>query len=139
MGARNAPRSLGAALRDAGLDDAAPDPRETENDAFETSPLDQRTASTAPLLTDYRSPSLALFTKPEAASPVAITPLQHESVVSPPPWLRAARRGRRRKRLLNTVGWVTTLVVTGTIIGIAGHFLAVSPTAIVTSMQQARQ
>lgn len=63
---------------------------------------------------------------------------QASSVVSPPPWLRAARRGRRQARLLNTFGWLMTLVVAGSIIGIAGRYLVVPPSGL-EHMQSARQ
>lgn len=146
---RKAPRSLGAALRDAGLDEAAPDPREDLDDgvvidavkdirSFDVPRTDEPASTDLDPLTDCRSPSLALFASSEPASPVAIAPLHHESVVSPPPWLRAARRGRTHKRLTNTFGWVMTLAISGAIVGIAGHYLAVSPTTIVSNMQ-ARQ
>lgn len=142
------PRSLGAALRDAGLSDAAPDPREDDDD--EGLAPRHRSASSSrsiPDISQYRSPRLAVFAEAEHAAHDAavpevvaavVMPVQHESVVSPPPWLRAARRGRRRERLSNTFGWVMTIVVAGSIIGIAGHYLAVPPLGIATTMQ-ARQ
>lgn len=58
-----------------------------------------------------------------AASRVAPT----TGVVSPPPWVRAARRGRRQARVLNAAGWLVTIMVAGSIITVAGRYLAVSP------------
>jgi hypothetical protein len=136
---RSAPRSLGAALRDAGLSDAAPDPRKSGDDASETVSLRAPASRLSSAIAASRSPSLAVFDEPEAApSPATVKPASQPSVVSPPPWLRAARRGRRHARMLNTFGWVMTLVVAGSIIGLAGRFLAVSPVGIATTMQ-ARQ
>lgn len=48
-------------------------------------------------------------------------------VVSPPPWLRAARRGRWRARTANAVGWLVTIMVAGSIMTLAGRYLAVPP------------
>lgn len=58
-------------------------------------------------------------------------------VVSPPPWVRAAQRGRRHTRLMNTLGWVMTLIVAGTFIGVASRYLAVQPIGL--ENVQARQ
>lgn len=146
--ARSAPRSLGAALRDAGLADAAPDPREDEDETGESRHGSASSHHAASPLADYRSPRLAVFAEPESdaaevvtpavVAPVVVAPLQHESVVSPPPWLRAARRGRWQARMTNTFGWVMTLVVAGSIIGLAGHYLAVPPLDVAATLQ-ARQ
>ncbi|WP_439543171.1 hypothetical protein [Hyphomicrobium sp.] len=71
------------------------------------------------------SPTLEMFKelnrKPARGEPPA------QGVVSPPPWMRAARRGRRRARMMNTFGWAMTLVVAGAIIGVTGRYLAVAP------------
>ena len=49
--------------------------------------------------------------------------------------LRAARRGRWHARMINTFGWVMTLVIAGSIIGLAGHYLGLSPASIQTTLQ----
>lgn len=143
--ARSAPRSLGAALREAGLPDAAPDPHPDLQDDLDDAPTaiashshGASSARDTSIITESRSPRLAVFAEPEAALPV-VTPLHHENgVVSPPPWLRAARRGRWRARMLNAFGWAMTLVVAGSIIGVAGRYLALPPPALETVLQ-ARQ
>jgi len=141
--ARSGSRSLGAALRDAGLPDAAPDAQPDRRGDLDETPVAVRSHGTPPthdatVLAESRSPRLAFFAEPEIALPV-VRPLHHEAgVVSPPPWLRAARRGRWRARMLNTFGWVMTLVVAGSIIGVAGRYLALSPPAL-ESMLHARQ
>lgn len=154
--ALSAPRSLGAALRDAGFADAAPDrqpvasrysaildlhDRDLHDDA-DDEPVAARSAATpsaASIIAASRSPRLAVFAGPDEIPPPIVTPLHHEAgVVSPPPWLRAARRGRWRTRLLNTFGWVMTLVVAGSIIGVAGHYLGVAPPGLEATLQ-ARQ
>jgi hypothetical protein len=137
---RSAPRSLGAALREAGLGEAAPEPRVAED--FETSPIRSYGARLSSAIAATRSPPLAVFEEQEdVAEPVAhvVTPTAStQGVVSPPPWLRAARRGRWRARLTNTFGWVMTLIIAGSIIGLAGHYLGLSPALMQTTMQ-ARQ
>lgn len=50
-----------------------------------------------------------------------------EGVVSPPPWVRAARRGRWRARASNAAGWLVTILVVGSIITLASRYLAVPP------------
>ncbi len=144
-------RSLKAALMEAGLSDRAPDEtlplrrsspaerrevkaptgRETEPRA-EAASVDEPRAEEAPrsASSETASPSLALFKDLiERSGPSAPA---HSGVVSPPPWLRAAKRGRRRTQLMNTFGWVMTLVVAGTIIGVAGRYLAVPPLGLET-------
>ena len=138
--ARPAPRSLKAALSEAGLGDTA-DARDTPDgntgEAGETPPRRAPAIETAPLpVMAPRSPRLAYFAEQATPHTVA-TPTQ--GVVSPPPWLRAARRGRRHARMLNTFGWLTTLIVAGSIIGLAGRYLAVPPLGIATTLHQARQ
>lgn len=137
---RKARRSLGAALRDAGLGDAAPEP----HDANDATVLLSRSASA---IAASRSPRLAVFAEPDEPEPATgkTAPPQQSSVthassgvVSPPPWLRAARRGRRHARMLNTFGWAMTLAIAGSIIGLAGRYLAVPPPGVQTTMQ-ARQ
>ncbi|MGE0023027.1 MAG: hypothetical protein AB7S70_05270 [Hyphomicrobium sp.] len=135
-------RSLGAALREAGLGDAAPEPR--AEDRTRTSIA----AQLASALSATRTPRLGVFDgdgdeeqQHEAAEarPVRPAATAHtSSVVSPPPWLRAARRGRWQARVANTFGWVMALAVAGTIIGLASHVLGVAPIGVETSMQ-ARQ
>ena len=149
-------RSLKAALMEAGLSDRAPDEtlplrrssrperrevkaptgREAEPRADASSVDEPRatppTAEEAPrpASSETASPSLALFKDLiERSGPSAPA---HSGVVSPPPWLRAAKRGRRRTQLMNTFGWVMTLVVAGTIIGVAGRYLAVPPLGLET-------
>lgn len=151
--ARGAPRSLGAALREAGLGDAAPDPRGADA-------VTRRLSNGAPALKasssipESRSPRLAVFDdgdddEPQPATvktappqsivtPAPSVVTQASSVVSPPPWLRAARRGRWHARMLNTFGWVMTIAIAGSIIGLAGRYLAVPPLGMQTTMQ-ARQ
>lgn len=58
-------------------------------------------------------------------------------VVSPPPWVRAARRGRWHTRFMNAFGWLVTIMVVGSIISIAARYLAVPPG--VESVYTARQ
>lgn len=76
---------------------------------------------------------------PDAAQPSAVVeevpPLLSASsrqdaahgVVSPPPWLRAARRGRWRARTANAMGWLVTIMVAGSIMTLASRYLAVPP------------
>ena len=114
-------RSLKAALFEAGLGEPPPaaraaTPRKT------AAGLAHLIESQEADLHEARSPHVALFDEP---APPSRTEQPH-SVVSPPPWLRAARRGRRQARLLNALGWMMTLAVAGTIIGLAGHFLGLS-------------
>lgn len=79
------------------------------------------------------SQGLSLFRDLLSKRPLA-EQQSHSGVVSPPPWVRAAKRGRRRARLTNTFGWVMTLAVVAGIIGVAGHYLAVPPLGL-SSMQ----
>lgn len=136
---RNAPRSLGAALREAGLGEAAPLTREAE--AIETRPGRSYGAELSSAIAAVRAPPLALFGTEDEPGPIAQvtrpTPTT-QGVVSPPPWLRAARRGRWHARMMNTFGWMMTLVIAGSIIGLAGHYLGISPALLQTTMQ-ARQ
>lgn len=136
-GGRSAPaagarsRSLKDALSAAGLDEA--ERIETERPANRL--VDVLPASPNPLMT----PRLAFFEEADEALPRVLSTSRTASsgVVSPAPWQRAASRGRRRTLLHNTFGWVMTLVVAGTIIGLAGRYLAVPPH--LQTMQQARQ
>lgn len=136
---RSAPRSLGTALREAGLGEAAPSPRDlTENIAPQ---IRSYGAELSSAIAASRSPPLAVFEtedEPAPAAPVVRTAPTTQGVVSPPPWLRAARRGRWHARLMNTFGWVMTLAIAGSIIGLAGHYLGISPALVQTTMQ-ARQ
>lgn len=123
-------RSLSSALREAGLGDAAPEP--TRDKARENV---RKSATSA--VTSSRSPRLAYFTETE---PHPVTPpagTTHQGVVSPPPWMRAARRGKLERRLMNTFGWTVTLIVAGTIIGLTAHYLAIPMPAL--EFVQARQ
>jgi hypothetical protein len=146
-------RSLGAALRDAGLTDAAPPARETprgksvshkrSSDTTVLIPRRETDGAVPSAVTSARSPSLSLFAEqadeePEPTVVTAPTTLGNTptpSVVSPPPWLRAARRGRRRARMQNTFGWLMTVAVAGSIIGLASHYLLVPPIGVQTTMQ----
>jgi hypothetical protein len=83
-------------------------------------------------LHEARSPRLAYFaTEQPLVTPPAphgmVTPPVPQGVVSPPPWLRAARRSRWQARMMNTFGWVMTIMIAGSIIGVAGRYLAVPP------------
>lgn len=154
---RGAGRSLKDALSEAGLSDAG------SSQAGMGDGADQKTSRRDPasprgarigvartavdaaseLRTLLVTPRLSAFVEetppvvdPDVAA-VRSTPAT-SSVVSPPPWLRAARRGRREARLLNTFGWLMTIVVAGSIIGIAGRYLAVPPSGL-EHMQSARQ
>lgn len=157
-GARPGARSLKAALSEAGLGDGAPELRRRDVTAASefrprsiASSVDRTPAAVdrapivdrAPAPVDpvasratLAAPSLAFFT--EAAQAATKPAVQQTGVVSPPPWVRAARRGRWRARMLNTFGWAMTLVVAGSIIGVAGRYLAVPPLGL-ESVQQARQ
>lgn len=137
---RSAARSLGAALREAGLGEAAPLAREAET--VETPPVRSYGAELSSAIAAVRPPPLAVFETDDAPGPAAqvirrTTPTT-QGVVSPPPWLRAARRGRWQSRMMNTFGWVMTLAIAGSIIGLAGHYLGISPALLQTTMQ-ARQ
>lgn len=151
-------RSLKAALMEAGLSDRTPDEtlplrRRSPTERHEAKPQssreeEPRTETAAarepraerprtedaprPAVSEATSSSLALFKDLIEKSGPSVP--AHGGVVSPPPWLRAAKRGRRRTQLMNTFGWVMTLVVAGTIIGVAGRYLAVPPLGL-ESMQ----
>lgn len=134
-----AKRSLKAALSDAGLGDPpakGPDRREPIERVPPTS-----APVTAPPFWDSVRPPLASPRVAHVVDQVKITAVSQQSsqgVVSPPPWLREARRGRIHAFLLNTFGWTMALVVAGSIIGVAGRYLAVTPPGVDT-MQTARQ
>ncbi len=139
--ARGGPRSLGAALREAGLGDAAPDARAPSE--TETQPIRSYSARLSSAIAASRSPHVAVFGEPDeqgepSATPIVKPAATTQGVVSPPPWLRAARRGRWHARMMNTFGWVMTLVIAGSIIGLAGHYLGLSP-ALVRTTLEARQ
>ncbi|WP_334150519.1 hypothetical protein [Hyphomicrobium sp.] len=154
--ARAAPRSLGAALREAGLGEAAPERRRRRADVGHTDvgsvdvgrgvgtpPGHADSAELSSAIAASRSPRLAVFCdRQEPAEPVPHVILTSapatEGVVSPPPWLRAARRGRWRTRLLNAFGWVLTLVMVGSIVGLAGHVLGLSPAFVQATLDAHR-
>lgn len=126
------PRSLGAALRQAGFAEAAPEPRPVKRPGSDIVAVDRDGSGAgdaeirdlAPLISGRSRWRLFLA---QPADDSVVSPLhQDDGVVSPPPWLRAARRGRRT-RLLRACAWMTTLVIAGSIIGIAGRYLAVVP------------
>ncbi|AHB49866.1 hypothetical protein W911_02785 [Hyphomicrobium nitrativorans NL23] len=64
--------------------------------------------------------------QPLVSSPSRVETVQ-SGVVSPPPWVRAARRGRWHARFMNAFGWLVTIMVVGSIISVAGRYLAVPP------------
>lgn len=74
--------------------------------------------------------------QPLVSSPSRVEMVQ-AGVVSPPPWVRAARRGRWHARFMNAFGWLVTIMVVGSIISVAGRYLAVPPG--VESIYTARQ
>lgn len=139
-------RSLKAALFEAGLGERPPAapaathggaPVATRGPAARTrrapAPVAPKPEADSPLVppvfsSAVSSPTLEMFKelnrKPARGEPPA------QGVVSPPPWMRAARRGRRRARMMNTFGWVMTLVVAGAIIGVTGRYLTVPPGAL---------
>lgn len=145
---RAVPRSLKDALSEAGLGDAPAASREAvrrrepaaaairsalrrggeqDSSAREDPPLPAQPAA-KPLVLVEEVPSLiSSASRPEAA----------HGVVSPPPWLRAARRGRWQARFMNAFGWLVTIMVVGSIISVAGRYLAVAP--ISESIYTARQ
>lgn len=136
--ARPARRSLGAALREAGLSDAAPDPRE-DGGAFSAAPIETAQSAAASALAASRSPRLGVFSEQLEQLPrVVANASPRQSVVSPPPWLRAARRGRWHARMINTFGWAMTIMIAGSIIGLAAHVLGIPPPGDIAVMQ-ARQ
>ena len=109
------PRSLRTALFEAGLGEYPQDPpgvarRRVVEEELEAA---ARAAAREPLA----MPRIAQK-DPSVAS---------QGVVSPPPWLREARRGRRRSQVHHAFGWLMTLVVAGSSIGLAGHYLIGGP------------
>lgn len=140
-----APSGMSAASRElaARMRAAAPEPRKSrptnprtsdpqsrepsagEHEAWEHEPDDHdladRERSGGAIVSGPSHASLALF-KDLNRKPALVEP---QGVVSPPPWMRAARRGRRHARMMNTFGWVMTLVVAGAIVGVTGRYLAV--------------
>lgn len=136
VSARTHVRSLKDALSEAGLGEAD----RIERGDSASLLADALSAPPTPLVT----PRIALFEDqqetetPRRVAPEPVTARPASSVVSPAPWQRAATRGRRRALLLNTFGWVMTLVVAGSIIGVAGRYLVVSPVGL-QPYQAARQ
>jgi hypothetical protein len=136
--ARLGSRSLKDALSAAGLGDAGPGEGPVERETSKSS-------STNAFAETLMTPRISFFDEPVAdrqEEPAqrrlpASAPHVASSVVSPPPWQRAATRGRRRALLVNTFAWAMTLMVAGTIIGVAGRYLAVAPN--LPNMQAARQ
>lgn len=135
--ARAGSRSLKDALSEAGLDEAASIGRESPESRSSKVFSAALSEVHAPLMT----PHIAFFDEVEDV-PTRVLPSSGlrpaSSVVSPPPWQRAAIRGRRRALLRSTFGWAMTLVVAGSIIGVAGRYLAVSPPGL-QNIQAARQ
>lgn len=148
--ARPPRRSLKAALSEAGLGETAPGVR-AEPRAVRSPERPAPVAPSAPIAAFAKieppagpevrtpppplvSPGLSYFMQP-TATPARARPVATRSVVSPPPWLRAARRGRWHALVLNAFGWLITLAVAGSIIGIAGRHLAVAPAGFETVVQ----
>jgi hypothetical protein len=138
--ARAGNRSLKAALSEAGFGERPPDapPSGMSAATRELAARMQRAPAPGALKpgeqgshplfgSNVSSPRLALF-KDLNRKPARTEPPQ--GVVSPPPWMRAAHRGRRHARLVNTFGWVMTLAVAGAIIGVTGRYLAIPPSAL---------
>lgn len=137
-------RSLKDALSDAGLGEWSPEARDAparrSSRVSASSSLRAAVASAAPPepRAPLTTPRLAVFEDAEEAPVRAVVhAAPPPSVVSPPPWVRAARRGRWHTVMLNTFGWVMTLVVAGSILGVAGRYLAVPPH--LENIQAARQ
>lgn len=156
---RSASRSLKDALSEAGLGEAQP--RVTLREALRRKDVSGagarsslRTVEDEPPVKARRVP--APVQDDDAPSPVPahhplavveeVPPLLSQAsrtaeaahgVVSPPPWLRAARRGRWHARALNAAGWFVTIMVVGSIITVAGRYLAVP--AGMESIYTARQ
>lgn len=145
---RAAPRSLKDALSEAGLGEA---PRVTLREALRR--REPRAAAARPSLrvvedqepVAVREDAASQKPAPQFAIVEEVAPLLSSSsrvetahgVVSPPPWLRAARRGRWHARALNAAGWFVTIMVAGSILTVAGRYLAV-PTGM-ESIYTARQ
>lgn len=128
-------RSLKAALFEAGFGEAPPSRPVMPSTAPDRDSVPtQSQVNASELRAALNAPRVALFGE-APPSPRPVPPL---GVVSPPPWLRAARRGRWHALMLNTFGWVMTLAVAGAIIGVAGRFLVVPPHGL-ESFTSARQ
>jgi hypothetical protein len=128
-------RSLSAALSEAGLGEtpaAKPRVNPAGNVPVAAIEDDDLEEARPPL----SSPRLAYFAEPE--HPVITPGTTSTGVVSPPPWVRAARRGRMHNLMLNAFGWTITLIVAGSIIGVAGRYMA-GPLPGLEHMQTARQ
>jgi hypothetical protein len=137
---RSGARSLKDALSDAGFGEA-PAPRHEparSSDGYSTDGYDASRDLREPVARGGAhavDPAPALRTLLASLMPSAEAkaeaPLMRQvpasSVVSPPPWLRAKRRGRVHSAVLNTFGWVMTLIVVGSIVGLAGRYLVVPP------------
>src|SRR5688572_12358170 len=125
-------RSLKDALSDAGL--------AVQSDDDDRARSSQRLfgASRAERLRERLLGFVPDYTPQEPPSPAPTRTEKGTGVVSPPPWLREARRGRRRQRALNAVSWVMTIAVVGVAIGLAGHLLGVVPSGL-NGIQWARQ
>ncbi|HRO50791.1 MAG TPA: hypothetical protein PLW75_11680 [Hyphomicrobium sp.] len=156
-GPRAAPRSLKDALSEAGLAPESDlvshsDPRDVPWTALrQRKPLTSLALQleqsrveepASPFAGDAPSqPAVQRVAAADEASPALASSSWGETprhgVVSPPPWVRAARRGRWHARFMNAFGWLVTIVVVGSIITLAGRYLAVPPTA--ESIYTARQ
>ncbi|HML42393.1 MAG TPA: hypothetical protein PKE13_05645 [Hyphomicrobium zavarzinii] len=137
--ARAGCRSLKDALSEAGLGESSSEtPDASERRPYRALPasssLRAAVANVAPeRRAPLTTPRLVVFEDAEETAPAqapvraVVHPAPPPSVVSPPPWVRAARRGRWHTVMLNTFGWVMTFVVAGSILGVAGRYLAVPP------------
>lgn len=143
-GRSSAPRSLKAALSEAGLGDAGSGEtsagsrtrvmRRSEPE-FLAIQSALRRAEGEPYVSSHDDfspqpqlePDEARHGIMESASQFVSPPRSDRApgVVSPPPWLRAARRGRWQARFMNAFGWLVTIIVAGSIISVAGRYLAV--------------
>jgi len=136
--ARAGCRSLKDALSEAGLGESSSEtPDASERRPYRAPASSSLRAAVANVAPERRAPlttpRLVVFEDAEETAPAqapvraVVHPAPPPSVVSPPPWVRAARRGRWHTVMLNTFAWVMTLVVAGSILGVAGRYLAVPP------------
>lgn len=132
---RSGARSLKDALSDAGFGEPSsathrPDFPGPDEDRAPADPVAREGSragqDAAPALRNLLASIGLSSDQPDANAPL-IRQVPTSSVVSPPPWLRAKRRGQLHARVLNTFGWLMTLLVVGSIVGLAGRYLVVPP------------
>jgi hypothetical protein len=135
---RGGTRSLKDALSEAGFDEAPTlrhrnrgpdDGRDGPSSHSRGSSAYEPASGIAGITTEAPEVTVAsrLYAPSQAKAPLMRPVPTASSVVSPPPWLRAKRRGRLEARMVNTFGWLMTIVVAGSIIGLAGRYLVVAP------------